>query len=521
MKVCTVEQLVGMRQQAREVFGLSPLAAMEGAAVEVARAALRLAVGPGRPIVLLCGPRFEGGAALAAARRLQAAGAEPIAAVLCPAEELDQAVAEHLEGARRCGVELLVDPGAEQVASAVRGAAVVVDAIAGGVELSGRQREVVEAIAGLDASVLAVGLPAGVDGDTGRVGDVVLAADQTILLGLPALGHLLTPGFHRCGQLGVTDLGWPPELTGAEAVRVEVELPPPLPPRRPDGHKGTFGDVLTIAGAATYYGAPTFAALAVLRAGAGYSRLAAPGSIIPRLAPLCPEVVFAPQDETDGGSLALGAAEGLLELSEVVDFVILGPGLSLHDETQALARRLVAELDRPLLIDGDGLTAVASELEVVRQRRAPTVLTPHPGEMSRLTGQSVGQLRRDPVGALRALATDLGAVVVYKVANSLIGLPDGRVFINVSGSSALGTAGSGDVLTGTVAAAFGLGLEVEAATRAGVFLHGFSGDLAAEALGADGVGPLAVLDHLPAAVQTYRREWERLERGCYGKLERL
>jgi NAD(P)H-hydrate epimerase len=226
--------------------------------------------------------------------------------------------------------------------------------------------------------------------------------------------------------------------------------------------------------------------------------------MIPHLASGGSEVVFVPQEETGEGSISMKNLNPLLELGSRCDMVVLGPGLSLVEETQDLARALASRLERPLLVDGDGLTAVSRDLEVIRNRRAPTVLTPHPGEMSRIAGRSVQELLDDPVRILQETAADLGAVIVLKGAHSLVGFPDARVFVNLSGNSGMATAGTGDVLTGTIAAMHGLGLDIAEAARKGVFLHGVAGDLAALDLGPDGITAGDVLDALPLALKAER-----------------
>jgi NAD(P)H-hydrate epimerase len=340
-----------------------------------------------------------------------------------------------------------------------------------------------------------------------------------VTFGLPKRGNLIYPGAAMGGRLTVSHISFPPRMHAADEIAVMLSRPPALPPRREDGHKGSYGDVLFVAGAAGYFGAPAFAALSLLRAGGGYARLAAPRSITPALAGIAPEVVFAPQEETSTGSLGPKALEPLLELSGKVDMVVLGPGLSLTDKTQHLARKLTSRIERPLLIDGDGLTAVAEEPDVVRYRAGATILTPHAGEMSRLLGQSVPEILEDPVLAVRRTAEDLGVIVVLKGAHSLIGLPDGTVQINPSGNSGMASAGSGDVLTGAIAAMHGLGLSVEDATRTGVFVHGLAGDLAAEEQGADGITARDLVDQLPAAVRLFRDEYETVTANHYDTVE--
>jgi NAD(P)H-hydrate epimerase len=233
-------------------------------------------------------------------------------------------------------------------------------------------------------------------------------------------------------------------------------------------------------------------------------RLATPASVAPVVAARAGEVVYLPQAETEMRSLAASNLAALLETAAKLDFVVIGPGTSLHDETQELLRALAAGVEKPLLIDGDGLTAVSRAPDLLRQRGAPTVLTPHMGEFARLTGLERTQIEEDRVAALRKACADFNAVIVMKGAHSLVGYPDGRVYINLSGNSGMATAGSGDVLTGTIAAMAGLGLPFDDAMRMGVFVHGVAGDVAAASKGEDGMTAQDIMEALPEAVRLCR-----------------
>ncbi|MBK5102144.1 MAG: NAD(P)H-hydrate dehydratase, partial [Desulfobacteraceae bacterium] len=213
---------------------------------------------------------------------------------------------------------------------------------------------------------------------------------------------------------------------------------------------------------------------------------------------------FLPQRETRSGSISLENKGALLELSEKMDMVVLGPGLSLEEETQQLVRELAREITRPLLIDGDGITALCKDLDIILQRKGETILTPHMGEMSRITGVSVEEIDSNKIDILQRTAKDLDAIMVLKGAHSLIGYPDERIFINMTGNPGMATAGSGDVLTGSIAAMFGLGISIEDAVRKGVFIHGLSGDLAAEDKGEDGITAQDILDYLPLTMKMDR-----------------
>ena len=199
--------------------------------------------------------------------------------------------------------------------------------------------------------------------------------------------------------------------------------------------------------------------------------------------------------------------------------VCLGSGVSLESETQQLVRELAAAIDKPLLIDGDGLTALAEHPEIIQKRRHPTILTPHPGEMARLLGVSVREVQGDRVTAALRGAQEWNATVVLKGAHTIIAHPDGRAYFNLSGNAGMATAGSGDVLTGIIAGMFAaMHFDFETAARMGAFIHGLAGDLAAIDLGEDGVIAGDILSHAPEALQLYREEHLALAESYYGKI---
>jgi NAD(P)H-hydrate epimerase len=382
-------------------------------------------------------------------------------------------------------------------------------------EPSGVYREVIELINDSGIEVFSLDIPSGVSGDTGQVAGVAVDSDYTVTYGLPKIGNVLYPGFDLCGKLYVSHISFPPVLQDADSIRVRLNDLVELPEREMDAHKGSCGKALFIAGSTAYLGAPYFSAISFLKSGGGLSYRATPRSIAPFVAGEGSEIVFAPQSETDSGSLSIESKEAILELSKSVDIVVLGPGLSLDTETQDLVRDLAREIDVPLLLDGDGLTAIAADMGVVKARKAPTILTPHAGEMSRIAGVSAGEVGKDRIDVVRKAAGDLNAIVVLKGAHSLIGYPDGSVYINTSGNPGMATAGSGDALTGAVAAMYGLGLPLEEAVRIGVFIHGLAGDLAAGDRGEDGMTAQDIVDFLPDALECYREDFEEVGEDFY------
>ncbi len=519
MKVVTTEQMRTLDRTAIEQYGIPAVLLMENAGQAVYFVMLSELDMDGAHCVVLAGVGHNGGDGLVVARKLHSYGCTVQLALLSDPKNYDEAPAAHLEMVRRAGISMEVKPSAERLGELVSGADVVVDAMLGtGIarEVGGLYREAVEIVNASDAVVVAVDIPSGVDGNTGRIWGTAVHADLTVTFGLPKCGNLLFPGAGLNGELFVSHISFPPELTTAPDVSVSINVPPPLPARQEDGHKGSFGDGLFVAGASSYFGAPALSALAMLRAGGGYARLASPRSVVPHLASLAPEVVYAPQEETPHGTLSIAAEAQVLELASIVDMVALGPGLTLDSEAQHLAGRIIAETTVPLVVDGDGLEAAAKNPGLLISRTAPTILTPHPGEMARLCGCAVSDILENPVGALRDLSEKLGVIVVLKGAHSLIGGPDGTVFVNTSGNSGMATAGSGDVLTGTIIAMLGLGLEPIDAARTGVFLHGLAGDFAAEDVGQDGMTAWTILDFLPNALAAYRESYVDLIRDSCG-----
>jgi hydroxyethylthiazole kinase-like uncharacterized protein yjeF len=508
MKVSTVSEMRGLDRKAIEEFGIAAELLMENAGQAVYFALLNEFGIAGKRFVVFCGLGNNGGDGLVVARKIHSSGGAVKVFVLGNPDKFKGAAKTNFDIVSRLPIEVRQIESAEDVQAEIAHCDCIVDAILGtglAREVTGLYRDVIKWINGSGKTVLSIDIPSGVHGDTGKAMGAAVRADVTVTFGLPKVGNVLFPGCDLGGKLYVSHISFPPIIYDADTLKVEISPLAELPPRDKDGHKGDFGQVLFVAGAAGYLGAPYFSALSFLKAGGGYSRLAAPRSIAPFIGNKGSEIVFHPQAETDAGSIALQNKSALLELSERVDMVIVGPGLSLDPETQRLARELTAEIDKPLLIDGDGITAVCQDLEVVKGRRAATILTPHLGEMSRLTGQSVREIDDDKIDVLQRTAAELNATIVLKGAHSLIGHPDGRVFVNTSGNPGMATAGSGDVLTGTVAAMFGLGLSLEIAVRQGVFVHGLAGDLAAEDRGEDGITAQDILDYLPPAMKAIRR----------------
>jgi NAD(P)H-hydrate epimerase len=464
-------------------------------------------------VAVLCGPGNNGGDGLVAARHLAQNGREVDVALVSGSAELSVDTARNLERYRALGRKVLRGAPGE-----IR-AAVVVDALFGtglARPVEGDFAKAIEAAQRSGATVIAVDLPSGLDADTGAVLGAALRADYTLAIGLPKFALALEPGRGYAGvvsvaRVGILDIapGHEPDavLWRADAAR-EV-----LPARPRDGHKGRFGHVLLVAGSPGKTGAAALAAEGALRGGAGLATIACPHSVHAILEAKCTEAMTVGLAETQGGGLHDRSLSELLVLADERDVVCAGPGLGREGETGDLMMRIVEEVDRPLVLDADGLYPFSRSLAELRRRRAPTVLTPHPGEASRLLQCETAEVNRDRVAAARALARESGCVVILKGAGTLIASPDEVLTLNPTGGPVLATGGTGDVLAGLTAALLAQGVDAHPAATLAAWLHGAAGDRLARRVGATGVLAGEIAAELPACIEALRRGEDASEHG--------
>jgi hydroxyethylthiazole kinase-like uncharacterized protein yjeF len=516
MKISRVTEMRKLDRTAIEKFGIAEELLMENAGIATYDVLSKKVGYKAKNFIVFCGIGNNGGDGLVVARKIHSNGGNVKVFILGDPNKFKGAAKMNLDIALKLPIEIRSIESVDMIKNDTYHCDAIVDAIFGtGLvrEVRGLHGEAIDLINESGKKVFSVDIPSGINGDSGGIMGKAVRADCTVTFGLPKIGNMLYPGYEQCGKLFVTHISFPPSIY--DSLKIETNHTAKLPPRDKSGHKGDFGQVLFIAGAAGYFGAPYFAALSFLKAGGGYSRLAAPRSITPFIGNKGSEIVLVPQKETDSGSISLQNKNALLELSEKMDMVVIGPGLSLNEETQQLVRELAKEIRKPLLIDGDGITAVCQDLQIIEQRTAETVLTPHLGEMSRIAKRSVGEIDINKIDILQRSARELNAVIVLKGANSLIGLPDEKVFVNLSGNCGMASAGSGDVLAGTISGMFGLGLPVHDAVRKGVFIHGVAGDLAADEKGEDGITAQDIMEKLPLAVKMDRDGFDEVYRNRY------
>jgi ADP-dependent NAD(P)H-hydrate dehydratase / NAD(P)H-hydrate epimerase len=478
--------------------GVPSLELMETAGLAVAEAVEEVA-GEG-PVRVVCGKGNNGGDGLVAARRLASFGHAVEALLLWPADELSPDAAANLD--RLEAPARPVEAGG--LAGALAGSGAIVDAIFG-TGFEGAPREpaagAIEAINACEAPVVAADVASGVDASTGEAAGAAVDAAITVSFHAPKLGHRIAPGKWHTGELRVATIGIP---DGAPAAPPGGEIGPGaigLAPRRgPHSTKFSSGQVLVAGGSRGLTGAVCLAAEASIRAGAGYATVAVPDSLEPIFEQKLTEVMSIGCPSADG-ALAAAAAERIAVVAERARAVLLGPGLGRGADAPSLVRELAAGVMAPLVLDADGLNALEGEPEVLVSRPGPTILTPHAGELARLLGVESDEVAAARLRSAREAAERSRAIVVLKGDDTLVVGPAGEVAVNTLASPALATAGTGDVLGGTIAALLARGVEPFGAACAGVYAHARAGRLAAARLGApESVIASDVIAALPAAL---------------------
>jgi len=505
MKLFSSEQMRALDRYVIETLDIPGPLLMERAGAGVAEQALGMCYDYPGPIVVLCGKGNNGGDGLVAARLLRQDG-YPVQVIL-PFAPDTLAPDARLMYDRALAAGVVIAPGVSD--EELSGAGIIIDALLGTGITGAVQGVLADLIMRTNRlrggrGVLAVDVPSGVLTDTGQIAGPAICATCTVTIAAPKPCLLLHPGAELAGQWVVVDIGFPRELVthwSASAEVTEAEHAAAwLPKRPPTAHKMGVGAALVIAGSFGMTGAAAMAVTAAYRGGAGLVRLAMPAALVPPLNAAHTEVVFRPMPATTTGTLSFRALPLLLAEAAEVRATLLGPGLSCQPAVANLVRHLTPRISGPLVIDADALTALAGHDEVWEQRTSPTIITPHPGEMSRLLGQPVAELERDRLSCAREAARRFNAVVVYKGTPAIIAAPDGRLLINPTGNAGLAVAGTGDVLAGLITALLAQRVEPFEAAALACYVGGRAAELLTATLGLHGMTALDLIDGIPYAL---------------------
>ena len=525
MKVVTAAQMAAI-EQASDRSGVSLDTLMENAGLAVAQAARdELGGAAGARVVILVGPGNNGADGLVVARHLRRWGSEVVCCLLTPRPEFDP----KLDLAREYGVEMIFSPDSESLDGLLRRSRLVIDAVLGtgrSRPLSGPVRDAMLALQDLSNNfrqssetgkrplLLALDLPTGLNADTGEVDPACPPFDATLALGYPKTGLLRFPGAERTGRLRVLDIGVPPGLLEEQSVDVEMLTPQwvasHMPQRSLDSHKGTYGHALVIAGSRHYVGAAWLASQASVRTGAGLTTLASPESVYPIAAAKGAEAIHLPLPEDERGRIDGEAVEVIRYSNRRFSALLAGCGMGWSEGTTEFLWRLLQESSAslsglPFLIDADGLNNLSGIHGWYSQFEVPFVLTPHPGEMSTLSGIPVVHIQADREAVAREWAERWNATLVLKGAYTVVASPGQPVRIAPFANPALATGGTGDVLSGIIVSLLAQGLTPSVAAACGVYLHAAAGEAVAGRLGQAGLAASDLLDEIPHAIASVRR----------------
>ncbi len=443
----------------------------------------------GRRVLILCGKGNNSGDGLVVARLMSEAGLAVVVMMLADRDDLSQDTCLNYDKLP-AGVDVL-HPARAHWESAVgpllEEADVVVDAIFGtGIKPPLREPfvQLISAVNDSGVPSVALDIPSGVDGDTGRVDPVAMAADLTITVGLPKRGLLLSPGRDFSGEIRVVDIGFPEDVCRANSSDhhwlSRQDYLALLPPRPTDGHKYNFGRVTVMAGSRTFGGASFLAGLGALRSGAGLVQMAVPMELVPTTRLGLPEAVTVGLATTETGTIDAVSPEMMDYLLKNQEALVLGPGMDANEVTDAWVVDTLGKLPLPVVVDADGLGAFSRSDSALQFASSSVVMTPHAGELGRLLGMKSSEVMANRFELVPKLAARWNVVLMLKGAPSVLASPDGRLFINPTGDDALARGGSGDVLSGLIGGLLAQGSSALDAALLGAYVHGLAGTLASE-----------------------------------------
>jgi len=513
MKVATAEQMQELDRKAIEGYKIPGIVLMENAgrgATEVISTAFPDI--QNKKIAIVAGKGNNGGDGFVIARHLLNRGISVKVYLLTDPKALrgDSEINYHIFS--RMKGEVISVPSSKDYQKVKRDLEkfdLLIDGIFGtglDAEVRGYYREVIDHLNTLQKPIVAVDIPSGLDANTGKPLGTAIRASLTVTFGLPKVGHLISPGPDYVGTLKVIDIGIPRKLVEEEKIQTHLLESEEIrrwlsAPRRPDTHKGDYGHLLVISGSVGKTGAAAMVCEAALRIGAGLVTLAIPKSLNAIMEMKLTEVMTEPLPETPKQSLSLRAFNSILRLCENKKAVVIGPGLGTFKETQSLVLKLIKTLDLPVVLDADGITALATQPKILPTANRSLILTPHPGEMARLIQSTPKEVQEDRIGISRNFSQSRQVHLLLKGHRTLITTPKGEVFINPTGNPGMASGGTGDVLTGMIGGLICQGFEILPSLQIAVYLHGLAGDVVASEKGEKSLVASDIIEKIPALLQ--------------------
>lgn len=515
MKIVTAAQMQALDRRTIAEAHIPGLTLMEQAGTGVVTA-MEQAYGSlaNKRVTILCGKGNNGGDGFVVARLLRRKRARPSVLLLTHPKDLQG------DARRMCrrfvaaagAASIQANPNVDQVQRQLRSADLAVDALLGtglSSPVSGAYQATIDLLNEISVEkkcpVVAVDLPSGIHADTGRVLGSAVRASLTVTFGLPKIGLYLGSGIDHAGQVSIWDIGIPRDYIDSIESRISLmtreDVRRVIPRRLPSAHKGTYGHAAIIAGSIGKSGAAAMAATAALRIGTGLVTVATPTSVNPVLEAKLLEAMTVPMPETNAKTLASSGLEELVSFANARSAVAIGPGLTTHSDTAMLIHALLRRMEKPFVLDADGLNAISEKVILLDTCKTCPILTPHPGEMARLDKTSVQSVNGNRIGTATRFADKHGVILVLKGARTIVAKPDGHVAICPTGNPGMATAGTGDALTGIIVGLLAQQLTPWDAACAGTYLHGLAGDLAAAEFGQAGMLAGDLIARIPCALK--------------------
>ena len=501
IKVATAKEMQNIDRVTISKFGIAGSVLMERAGLSVVGKINTLY--PGKKIAVLCGGGNNGGDGFVIARELHNQGRKVEVFMTSVPAKLKGDAKTNYNIAKKFGVP--VSPARKFLNTRLSGHYLIVDALLGtglSKDIKGTLSDVIKKANRLPCPVMAVDIPSGISSDTGQIMGTAMKANVSVTFGLPKRGHLIYPGAEYTGRLFIEDIGFPASLINSDKIKINLfrsdDAISLLPARAKSSHKGTFGHVLLIAGSRGKTGAALMAAKACLKAGAGLMTIGTAETVVNSLQSRVTEEMLLPLNDKGNGTISYTAANSIIKFLKVRgDVLVIGPGLSVDDEIKTLVAEVVTHSKVPVVIDADGLNALAGNTGVLKKCKSPLILTPHPGEMSRLEGTGAGREVPDRITRALSFARKTKTFLVLKGVPTVTATPEGTAFINSSGNPGMATAGTGDVLTGMIASFLAQGLPPAHASALGVYMHGYAGDIVADKKGQESMVASDIINELP------------------------
>ena len=512
MKVVTSSEMRQIDTYTIEQIGIPGIILMENAAIRIVQIiANDIGNLVSKNIVVFAGKGNNGGDALAVSRHLYNLGANVLVVLVAEKDLIKEEAKINLNIVKNIGIKfVLVND--ESYNKEIEASLYLADVIVDGLLEIGIKGEVNNLLSGIinlinkvGKYVISIDIPSGINGDTGKVCGKCIIASKTAALGLPKIGVLVGEGAKFTGEIEIVDIGIPNHVIQEQDVSVHIitreEIMHVMPIHLPFSHKGDHGKVLVIAGSTGLTGAATLTSRAAIRSGAGLVTLGIPSSLNAIMEAKLTEIMTLPLADDGRGYLSAKCIEHLESWIEKCSVVAIGPGLGCNEEITKVVSWLVEHSTKPLVIDADGINSLSENIDILNKARSPIVLTPHLGEMSKLTNLSIETIHQDKVSIIKEYSEKWNCTIVLKDWRTLVGAPNGKVIINTTGNAGMATGGSGDVLTGIIASFVAQGLSPEWAAISAVYIHGKAGDLSAGEKGQIGMIAGDIVENIPHALK--------------------